>query len=69
MKRSLTAMALIGGVSLLGFMVGFGIGQKTRQATPGHVKTDFSGGKVTIQADVTGAVSTGAADWLGGFLK
>lgn len=54
---------------MLGFLIGYGIGQKTREATPGHVKTDFSGGKFRLEADVTGAVSTGAADWLSGLLK
>lgn len=69
MRRTVTAFALIGGASLLGFLVGLGIGQQTRQAAPSNVKTSYNDGKVTIEADIGSAVKTGATDYLAGLLR
>lgn len=53
----------------IGFVVGFGIGQKTRKAAASSVKTAYSDGKVVITADVEGALTTGVTDYLDGLIQ
>jgi len=55
----------VGGAVIAGFAVGYGIGQKTREATPSNVKTEYQDGVVTIKADVGGALTQGVDDWFG----
>jgi hypothetical protein len=62
--KSVRGVAFIGGAVVFGFLFGFGIGQKTRQAAPGNVKTSYNGGTVTIEADVQNALKTGVTDYL-----
>lgn len=47
-----------------GFAVGFAIGQKTRNAAPSNVKTEYKDGKVLIEADVKNALQQGVYDFL-----
>ena len=51
---------------VIGFAVGFGVGQKTRNAANSNISTQYSDGKVVITADVTGAVKAGVGDYLSG---
>lgn len=68
MSRSATGIALTASAVFVGFMLGFGIGQKTRQATASNVKTSYNDGTVTIKADVGQALETGVKDYLGGLI-
>lgn len=51
----------------VGFVVGFGIGQSTRQATSSNITSDFSGGVVTIKANVGNALKEGLSDYVSNF--
>lgn len=64
MGKTMAGAVLTGLAVAVGFAVGFGIGKKTREAAPGNVKTNYSDGKVTIVADVAGALKTGVSDYL-----
>lgn len=48
----------------VGFIVGYGIGQETKEVTPNHVNTNVSNGIVTITANVAGALSDGVTNWI-----
>ena len=61
---AVTAMAV--GATIVGFMIGFGVGKKTREATPSNVKTQYNSGVVTITADVGNALKQGALDFFTG---
>lgn len=55
MKGSVVAFLAM----VIGFGVGFAWGAGTRKAAPSHVKTSYDDGKVTITADVSGALVSG----------
>ena len=46
-----------------GFVVGFGIGQSTRNAAQSNISSDYSGGKLQITVDVANAVRQGVKDY------
>ncbi len=52
-------LALTMGAVAIGFLVGFAIGGKTKDAAPSRVKTDMSGGVVTVEIDMGNAVMDG----------
>jgi len=54
--------------ALVGFGIGFGVGQRTRDAAPSNVKTQYVDGKVVITADVENALTTGVTDYLDGLV-
>lgn len=54
--------ALVGGLSLIGFVAGYAFGQKVRSSTPSNVSVGFEGGVATIEADVSAALSDGFTD-------
>ena len=64
-KNKALFVTMTGAAVLAGFIVGYGIGQETRKATPSNVDTDFNNGVVTITANVTGALKGGISTWLG----
>ena len=61
MKNNITFLLLTSGAVMTGFFVGFGIGKETRDATPSNVETNYSGGVVTITADVGNALRQGVS--------
>ncbi|WP_018014102.1 hypothetical protein [Teredinibacter turnerae] len=65
-KSQVAFWALTGGAVLVGFAVGYGVGKETREATPSNVTTEYSGGVVTIKADVASAFKQGVSNWLSG---
>ena len=58
-----------GGLSLLGFIIGAGLGfawgQATKKQIPNRVKTEFKNGVVIIEADVKGAAKDGLLSLFG----
>ena len=58
--------AIMGSISLMGFIVGYAIGKETRAATPSHIETELSDGVFTIKANVSGAVNEGVTNFLDG---
>lgn len=62
--KAIAGLGLTAGAVLVGFAVGFGVGQKTREATASNVTTEYKDGTVTIQADIATAVKTGVMDYL-----
>lgn len=68
MKAPAIGTVVIGAAVFVGFLAGFGIGQKTRQATASNVKTSYNDGTVIIQADVANALKTGVNDYLGSLI-
>ena len=58
------ATVLTGAAVMFGFMVGFAIGQKTRNAAASNVQTNYNDGKVIITADVQAALKTGVAGFI-----
>lgn len=65
MGKTVLGFSLVGVSVVVGFAIGFGIGQQTRKAAPSHVTTSFSGGTVTIKANIGGALERGVASYLG----
>jgi hypothetical protein len=54
---------LTGAAVGLGFLFGFAIGAKTRNAAASNVSTKYNDGKVVITADVVGSLSDGITDF------
>ena len=59
MKR---AAAFTAAAVVVGFVFGLAWGRNTRAAADSHVKTDLSGGVVTVQIDAAGAAEEGLAN-------
>lgn len=53
---------------MVGFAVGFGVGQKTREAAQSNVSADYKDGKVIVIADIANAIKTGGKDFISGLL-
>lgn len=68
-RRGLVGLVLTGAAVAVGFAVGFGIGQKTREATPSNVSAEYKDGKAIIVADVENALKTGVAEYLHGLIN
>ena len=66
MTSSTSALLLAAGAVMVGFAVGFGVGRDTRRAMESHVDTSFEDGKLTLVADVSGALGQGLSDYVGG---
>lgn len=67
MKPFTSSALYLVGFAVVGFAVGFGVGQKTREVGASNVTTNFDGGVVTIKADVAKAVTQGATDYIEGW--
>jgi len=63
MKRHAAFWLMASTAVAVGFAVGFGIGKETREAADSNVTTDYSGGVVTIKADVGSALKAGVSSW------
>lgn len=63
------ATVLTGVAVFLGFVVGFGIGQKSRVAAQSNVSAELKDGKVIVVADVATAVKTGTADFISSLIN
>ena len=64
MKQQTVFWLMTGTAIIVGFTVGYGVGQGTREAMPSKVSTTVNDGVVTIKADLGGAVKEGALNWL-----